>query len=172
MDATDVFIASEDVTLGVLPSGTVGLVADPFAGSRDETGVGKSTVAKQSLPQGLLAAFGESAAAGLTLLASNDCQSGLSSTPEFWRDFARRYFRSLCRQSSQVSRDWSSPEPPGEELLSEILQSAPPMIGLEYLSCDSLARLWKELGEHTHQQVIASQGDAKGKKTKGDLAAY
>ena len=101
MDATEVFIASEDVTLGVLPSGTLGLVADPFAESAT-TGVGKSAIARQSLPQELVEAFGESAAAGLTLLASNDCQSGLSSTPEFWRDFGRRYFQSLCRQSSQV----------------------------------------------------------------------
>jgi non-specific serine/threonine protein kinase len=176
MDATKVRIASEDVTLGVSPSGALGLVADPFALLSDQPAVGKSANATHSLPQELAEAFGESAAAGLTLLASNDCQSGLSSTLGFWRDFGRRYFQSLCRQSSQVSGDWSSPQPPGEEVLREILQAAPPMVGLEYLSHDSLSRLWKELDEHTRRQVVmrkgVATGNTTGKKTTGDLAAY
>ncbi len=70
MDAAE-FCIAEDVTLGVLPSGTVGLVSDPLAESRDSTRGGKSGVARQSLPPELVDAFGESAAAGLTLLASS-----------------------------------------------------------------------------------------------------
>ncbi len=166
------FSESADVTLGVLPSGTVGLVAEALMELGDMPGAAKSAKAQQSLSQELVEAFAESAAVGLTLLASSRYQSGLWSTTEFWRDFSRSYFWSLCRQSSQRSRRWSSPEPPGEDALGEILQSAPPMVGLEYLSRDSLVRLWKELDEYTRRQVGSPIAAAEGTNVTGDLANY
>lgn len=157
---------SSKLTLGVLPSGTLGLVTDPTIepsdASSDTLGSRKPTdLRASSLPAKLVAAFDQSAAAGLTLLASDHYRSGLKSVPLFWRDFARRYFQSLCRQSSQSSRDWSSPEPPNEEDLGELLSEAPPMIGLEYLTDTALAGAWESLDQHTHSQ-----------HTPGDLAAY
>ncbi len=167
MDATEIFMELEDLTLGVLPSGTLGLIAVPPTESGN-----KFSNARQTLPRELVDAFGKSAAAGLTWLASSDRHTGLSSTPEFWRDFSRRYFRSLCRQSSQSSRGWLSPQSPGDEVLSEVLQSAPPMVGLEYLSNDSLTKLWNELDEHTRRQVAAPSGGKIGKKGGRDIAGY
>ncbi len=153
----------EEVTLGVLPSGKLGLVADPELGGVD---------AKPALSQELLEAFGKSSAAGLTLLASSRSQTRGCALTGFWRAFGRSYFRALCRQSSQGSAAWSSPDPPGEQELMEILESAPPMVGLEYLKHDSLQRLWMELDEYTHQQVSVLPTAVKGRKVKGDLAAY
>lgn len=167
MDATEIFMEMDDITLGVLPSGTLGLFAVPPTESGN-----KFSNARQTLSRELVDAFSDSAAAGLTWLASSDRHTGLSSTPEFWRDFSRRYFRSLCRQSSQSSRGWLSPQSPGDEVLSEVLQSAPPMVGLEYLSNDSLTKLWNELDQHTRRQVAAPSGGKNGKKGRPDIATY
>jgi hypothetical protein len=150
----------------------IGLVADPPMQSGDKAADLKRAGARQTLPREIVDAFGQSTAAGLTLLASIDWQTGLNPTTEFLREFGRRYFRSLCRQSSQLSGSWSSPEPPSEEVLREILQSAPPMVGLEYLNGDSLTRSWMELDQHTSGQVATTADDTKGKNRKSDLAAY
>ena len=164
--------AKESYTLGVLPSGTVGLVATAPTPSDGKTENAKCVVAEHSLSPELVKAFSESAAAGLTLLASSQVQTGLSPTEEFWRIFGRRYFRSLCRQSPQNARGWSSPRPPGDDELNADLQSAPPMVGLEYLSNDSLTRLWKELDEYIREQVAALTADHQAKNGKSDIAAY
>ncbi len=73
MDATEIVMAIGRSSAWVLPSGKLGLVAVPPA----ESGQQIERRQTQTLPRELVDAFGESAAAGLTLLASSDCQLGL-----------------------------------------------------------------------------------------------
>ncbi|WP_442507841.1 DEAD/DEAH box helicase [Novipirellula sp. SH528] len=155
---------SSRFTLGVLPSGTVGIIAT----LRVEPG-GKSQLADESLPLQLVERFRHSTAEGMTQLASHEWKTGLSPIAEFWRDFSRRYFQSLCRGAAQQTRGWNSPEPPCDEQLSELLQAAPPMMGLEYLRTDSLRQLWQSIDALTKSNVSLAKSNT---NNKPDVAEY
>ncbi len=106
------------------------------------------------------AAFQQSYAHGLTMLASHDAAKRFDGLPpafEFWRQFARRFFVALCRQYSQASTVWTSPAAPDDDSLVEILTAAPNMRGLEYASIDMLRRLWAILDTFTQGAVASSQ---------------
>ncbi len=151
-------------TLGALPSGTVGMIAM----HRDEAG-GKYKLDDESLPPQLVERFHHSTAEGMTQLASHAWHSGLSPIAEFWRDFSRRYFQSLCRGAAQQTRGWNSPEPPSDEQLSDLLQAAPPMMGLEYLRTDSLRQLWQAIDALTKSHVSLAKSNT---HNKPDVAEY
>lgn len=102
----------------------------------------------------LVTKFEKSVADGLTFVTSQKCDFKLSSSLSFWRDFARGYFRSLCRQGVPDTQ-WVSPDVPDESTLGELCQSAPPMRGLEYLTVNVLANLWDELDAFTRQKAMA-----------------
>ncbi len=115
------------------------------------------------LPQELLDGFQQSMSAGLTVLVSSNCQSDLPVSLVYFRDVAQRYFQSLCRQSTGADAVWLSPQVPDHDTLDDLAERAPPMLGLEYLSAESLRALWLGLDQYTQHQVAA---------TKGGLAGY
>lgn len=128
----------------VSPQGTVGLVAF--------TGLG----AEVSLPAELLHAFEESIAAGLTLLAGQKHAEVVPKLPPeflFWRSFSRQYFSAICRQYTQSARKWVSPDCPDTHSLDELRQSAPPMLGLEYLQNPTLIESWSAIDRYARTQV-------------------
>ena len=98
-------------------------------------------------------AFAESSAAGLYQLASQSLEERLPAALVFWRDLAARFFHALCGLGETVPAHAAKSAgndllpPPGEEELEELIAAAPPMRGLEYLTTDSLRRLWRELRE-------------------------
>lgn len=100
----------------------------------------------------LIRAFTKSEIDGLVFLVSGRCESRLSASLQFWQSFANRYFTSLRRTSGSLTDDWRLPECPDEETLDDLLQSAPPMLGLEYLDRDGLRRIWNELDTHTRSR--------------------
>ncbi len=102
-------------------------------------------------------AFARSTADGLTFLVSQKCDVRLSPSLVFWQPFARQYFRSLCRQGL-TSDNWNRPDPPDEQSLAETIATAPPMMGLEYLSVQMLSRIWNELDALTEQKATARSG--------------
>lgn len=93
----------------------------------------------------LIKAFSMSTAEGLTLLASQQCDSPLSTSLLYFRQFARRYFQALCRQGTSTDREWTSPRAPDEAQARELLHDAPPMRGLEYLTTESLTQWWLQI---------------------------
>ncbi|TWT94338.1 DEAD/DEAH box helicase [Neorhodopirellula pilleata] len=111
----------------------------------------------------LISAFAKSEVDGLVYLVSARCETSLPVSLRYWQSFAHRYFTSLRRMSSSLSKDWKSPDCPDDETLEELLRSAPPTLGLEYLNRDGLRRVWGQLDTHTRS---ASQ------KRKGGLAAH
>ncbi len=92
-------------------------------------------------------AFGESSAAGLLLLASPELAEALPAELVFWRSLARRYFQAVCRLGEGGFSRWRSVDAPSTEELTRMVEEAPPMRGLEYLTADLLRCLWNELRE-------------------------
>lgn len=115
-----------------------------------------------SIPKRLIEEFGESTFAGLTFLASHGCSGHLSAALGFWRQFGRQYFTAVCRQYSQPTTTWQSISPPDVPTLAEILGTAPPMPGLEYVSIESLRMLWHGLDDFTKSKVSLLHHDLTG----------
>lgn len=141
--------------IGISPGGVVRLFLEV-----ERSGLGAFEQA--SVSRDLTAAFDESSAAGLSLLASARWNRAWPAPFDFWRRFACRYFTSLRRHFAQTARRWSSPPVPDADTLAEIVAAAPPMIGLEYLKPETAAKLWRELDDHTRQAVAAQQHDLPG----------
>lgn len=115
------------------------------------------------LPAKIFKAFEDSSAAGLVSLVSASADSPLPASLQFWRAFANRYFSALRRNNSAGGGDWRSPEPPDAATMQEILLAAPPMIGLENATPETLAEQWQRLDEHAA---------GKASRRKGGLASY
>ncbi len=102
----------------------------------------------------LEAAFENSSADGLVLLASQALGHELPAGLVFWRGLARRFFQAVCHEGEGAFEKWVSIAPPSDEDLSQLVAEAPPMRGLEYLDADLLRRLWTELRD----LVVAEAG--------------
>ncbi|TVQ00031.1 MAG: DEAD/DEAH box helicase [Planctomycetaceae bacterium] len=130
--------------IAVSPHGSLGLVV--------RAGEDASLSRPGDLPPEVVAAFDTSFVSGLVMLASSRWQSLVAAWPAefpYFRDYARQYFTALCRQYSPSVKKWSAIAPPDQATAEELLQSAPPMLGLEYLSPSRLQELWQELDTHT-----------------------
>ncbi len=83
-----------------------------------------------SLAQKLEAAFAESSAAGLVLLAGQHDAHGLPSDCAFWRGFAWQFFQAVRQLGEAGFGQWASISPPREDDLTRLTVAAPPMVGL------------------------------------------
>jgi len=102
-------------------------------------------------------AFAQSQAQGLLHLATRQLQSGLPPDFAFARDFACRYLTRLCHTPEAIGvAELSSLSMPGDEELTTLATTAPPMRGLEYLNADCLVTWWSELDELVRREVHVS----------------
>jgi SNF2 family DNA or RNA helicase len=116
------------------------------------------------------AGFEDSSAAGLLSLASGSLQSELPAEFVYWREFAQRFFHELCglgeeelrrAVSSSKARTAGAVKVPHELTLIGLIENAPPMRGLEYLTPDVLRGLWSDLQAIVLEQAAAfSEGPA------------
>ncbi|MBV9622824.1 MAG: DEAD/DEAH box helicase [Acidobacteria bacterium] len=91
-------------------------------------------------------AFARSPGHGLLQLGASEIGVALPPTLSFWRDFAAQYVAAVCTRTDggpQRTRT-QVPVPPQSEL-DQLVLSAPPMRGAEYLTAAVLTRLWQEL---------------------------
>jgi non-specific serine/threonine protein kinase len=119
---------------------------------------------EESVADGAAGAFAASSASGLLYLATIAQTASLPLPLVFWRGWSRRILQGLSRldeerferleESVQRGKRGSEaasaefPEPPADSELTAIIDSAPPMRGLEYLTPSLLQQLWREvLGE-------------------------
>jgi len=108
-------------------------------------------------------AFARSASVGLVLLAAGKPQTELPPDFLFWREYAQQFFHRLCQLSETDLNQLVAPkqrkadtiEPPQELLLVELIQNAPPMRGLEYLTPDVLRQSWSDLQVYSLEQASA-----------------
>ncbi len=134
--------------IAVSPKGRIGLIA---VASELSSPIQSIHVAPE-----ILAEFQASVASGLATLSASRWQSCIAEWPAefgFWRNYARSYFASLCREYSSTSDQWSPVIPPDGTALDDWLQLAPPMPGLEYLSPQHLQELWHEIDAYTRVEA-------------------
>ncbi len=131
--------------------------------SADETIVSNETYQAGILKE-LRTAFDNGGAAGLRLLASDHLLRDLPAVFVFWREFAQRFFHELCGLGEEALQKLTAPsatrsattiEPPHELTLIGLIERAPPMRGLEYLTPDVLRSLWNELQELVLDEAAA-----------------
>ena len=98
-------------------------------------------------------AFAASSAEGLFCLASQALDGPLPAALVFWREWASHFFHALCglgeeawTRAAKAGIADALPAPDDDELEERVAQ-APPMRGLEYLTAESLRRLWRELAD-------------------------
>ncbi len=106
------------------------------------------------------AAFAESGAAGLEILAGEMLNLELPPSLVLWRSLARRYFTARCHFPSSDSEVAPEAPVPSAAELEAIVESAPPMKGLEYLSGEVLIHHWRELDALVRGRIAATEGGA------------
>ena len=118
-------------------------------------------------------AFERSAADGLLLLAEPQVTETLPADLLFWRDYARRFFQTVCQLDEDrlaefaaglgKNRGGTPLLRPDDLALAVLIAEAPSMRGLEYLTPSVLKELWDELAELVRRR---------GAETDGGLTAF
>jgi hypothetical protein len=103
-------------------------------------------------------ALAESTATGLVSLASASWPAKIPPTYAYWRNWARTFFRSVCQSEEEPGESWRSLPCPSDEELSALVNSAPPMVGLEYVSASQLQQSWRELCDYVADNASEDPG--------------
>ena len=90
-----------------------------------------------------------------TLAAEKTPVQGLPGL-RYWQQLAERYLTGLCHVPEDAER--FEVEAPSSADCAHWILTAPPMQGGEYLSEDTLQRIWEHLDEWTHDAVTAAGG--------------
>lgn len=138
------------VTLAIAPSGQVVFLPDGGDGP--------------ALPDEVAArigeAFHEGTAAGLLHLATAELATPLPPAFAFWRDFSRRCLTRLCQIAGSESEEtMPAVPPPSRNEFLRIVETSPPLRGLEYLSPAVLENLWTGLEGHTRSEAGRAGGN-------------
>jgi hypothetical protein len=100
--------------------------------------------------------FFESQGAGLFALAAAKPELPPSPVFQYWRGFASGYLNSLCRNPADPTGKQGAVGPPHESDLADLLLSAPPMQGGEYLSFQVFLDLWDRLDNWVREEIAVS----------------
>lgn len=105
-------------------------------------------------------AFLESDARGLLHLATSDLKAALPSDLDFVRQIARNYLTRLCQTPIDESTKAVHPVDPPSSEIEDWIQQAPPMVGLEYLTIETVAHWWSELDTLVRSEIQQHTGGA------------
>lgn len=97
-------------------------------------------------------------AAGFVSLASSTWPETLPATLAYWRNWARGFFRAVCHAEEEPGTAWGELPSPSDEELAAWVASAPPMVGLEFVTTERLRECWRELAEHVAQAATSDPG--------------
>jgi hypothetical protein len=103
-------------------------------------------------------ALAASNAAGLVSLAFPAWPDELPATLAYWRNWVRVFFRAVCHSQEEPGAGWRVLPLPADEELAALVASAPPMVGLEYLTPERLRESWRALAEHVADAATADPG--------------
>ncbi len=98
--------------------------------------------------------FTNSISEGIFKLAAERFEPMLSPELAYWRNLSQTYLTELCHIPETTGSTIDAIDPPSHDALEEILQSAPPMQGGEYLTTDTLETTWRDLDEWVRDQVV------------------
>lgn len=138
-------------TLTLTPSGQVVFLPDG----------GDGTALPDAVAARIEDAFHEGTAVGLLHLATAELTTPFPPDFAFWRDFSRRCLTRLCRiagaEAEAEGPDIATPPPSPAEFL-KIVETSPPLMGLEYLSPAVLENLWTALEDRTRSEAGGAGG--------------
>ncbi len=84
----------------------------------------------------------------LLILASDAADGALDEDLTFWRSMAREFITRLCHLPGIKDGAWrAGPALPSEPEIEALIQSAPPVLGMEYLVPSVIAALWQNMVE-------------------------
>lgn len=104
-----------------------------------------------------LQAFSTDCASGLFELAARSFSGGLPPQLAYWRDFASRYLGEICHTPGETAHLAPVPVPPAADI-AQMLLSAPPMPGAEYLTAEVIGSLWTSLDEWVRREAALAHG--------------
>ena len=117
-------------------------------------------VSDGAIPKGLANAFASSAIEGVLAAATDHGDAVLPPAFEFARTVGNLYLTHLCKVATGLPGEPLAEVPaPGEELQA-LVDQAPPMAGLEYLTAEALAGWWLDLDTFTRREIAAHPGGA------------
>jgi non-specific serine/threonine protein kinase len=122
----------------------------------------EGTPGRSALPEAtarrIVAAFAEGSAAGMLHLAASEASAALPAAFSYWREFAGRFLTTLCLVPETVGEEIGPVPAPESSEFDRLCQSAPPMLGSEYLNVGVLAALWGELDRRARGEITAGKG--------------
>ena len=139
------------------------LVLSPGGHLRVEPDENAEPVLTPAIATQLSEAFAGSSSRGLELLAGGLLHEPLPPTFVFWRGLAQRFFTALCHSATVENAAAMTIAKPSPSECASLIESAPPMKGLEYLAEAVLTQIWADLEAHVCAAIA---------KTAGGAAAY
>jgi len=106
--------------------------------------------------------FLDSIPKGIFQLACTRFESSLPPDFAYWKNFSQAYLTELCHIPETTGARIDAIDPPSHEELEEVLQSAPPMSGGEYLTICTLETIWRDLDEWVRDQGVRHQNGLAG----------
>ncbi len=114
----------------------------------------------ETLRNPLEKASATSPADALLLLCGPMGDGELPDDLRFWREFAKRFLVAVCHLPRLREDGWQGgPALPDDALLADIIASAPPATGMEYLSVPVLQSLWQSLNDAITLKISRSGND-------------
>lgn len=92
-------------------------------------------------------AFARGPGHGLLALALDEVSAALPLDLAFWREFSSQFVTELCARPAlgHAASNALSVDPLGHDILTALIERAPPMLGGEYLSSSVLSGLWHSI---------------------------
>lgn len=103
-------------------------------------------------------AFTRGAPSGLLHLATAELASDLPPSLAFGREVGRRFLSALCHLEDPESSRAALTVPASPEDIADLMDSAPPMTGAEYLSEGALTAAWDALTAEVASELTAFSG--------------
>ncbi len=114
------------------------------------------------IPEALLRELRDSLAVsdavGLVSLALPAWPAEMPATLAYWRNLARVFFRAVSHAEAEPGAAWGALPPPSDDELVALVASAPPMVGLEFLTTERLRESWRELAGHVAEAAMSDPG--------------
>jgi non-specific serine/threonine protein kinase len=108
----------------------------------------------------LAEAFASSSPRGLELLGGSFLHEPLPPTLVFWRGLAQRFFTALCHNSNLENSPAMTIPTLTQPECAALVEAAPPMKGLEYLTEPVLMQIWEELEAYARAAITQTVGGA------------
>jgi non-specific serine/threonine protein kinase len=93
-------------------------------------------------------------AQALLNLGVGEVNTALSGPMAWWRGFASYFLTTVCTHAQSENPQFPSPQ---RHQLLTLLNHAPPMVGSEYLSVETLEQLWQDMDAALHAELAQNQ---------------